>query len=301
MIREMGYEPVRNETGVIPYSKEEPLESSAYREVELCDIIVSIIGGRFGSESRVSEGSSISQKELKHALERGVQVYIFIERSVNAEYSTYLLNKDASTTKYKFVDDSRIYPFIEEMRALPQNNAIATFETSAEITDYLRAQWAGLFQRFLQEHKRLSELRILEEMNSVAKTLRETVDFLTKERSDKDEAIKGILLANHPAFRRFQEVTGCPYRVFFSNRSEFEKWMRARTWTPVEAEHLDPDSVEEWTNSSTTPRWTGYLKITHKIFDDGGKLKTFTEGDWHDEWVTFVKTATATKEDDVPF
>src|ERR1700722_1566489 len=180
MIREMGYEPVRNETGVIPYSKEEPLESSAYREVELCGIIVSIIGGRFGSESRVSEGSSISQKGLKHALERGVQVYIFIERSVNAEYSTYLLNKDASTTKYKFVDDSRIYPFIEEMRALPQNNAIATFETSAEITDYLRAQWAGLFQRFLQEHKRLSELRILEEMNSVAKTLRETVDFLTK-------------------------------------------------------------------------------------------------------------------------
>jgi len=45
-IKELGYEPVRNETGAIPYGKEEPPEAYAYKELELCDIIVSIIGGR---------------------------------------------------------------------------------------------------------------------------------------------------------------------------------------------------------------------------------------------------------------
>ena len=52
MIRELGYESVRHETGAIPYSRKEPLESSAYREVDLCDIMVSIIGGRFGTQSK---------------------------------------------------------------------------------------------------------------------------------------------------------------------------------------------------------------------------------------------------------
>src|SRR5687767_14713621 len=73
-IRELGYEPVRNETGRIPYSKEQRLEASAYREIELCDIIVSIVGGRFGTESLEEPGYSISQVELKRALEQGIQV-----------------------------------------------------------------------------------------------------------------------------------------------------------------------------------------------------------------------------------
>jgi Domain of unknown function (DUF4062) len=69
MIRDLGYEPVRNETGSIPYSKDERLEVSAYREVELCDIVVSVIGGRFGTESHDQVGYSISQAELKRALD----------------------------------------------------------------------------------------------------------------------------------------------------------------------------------------------------------------------------------------
>ena len=47
-IRELGYEPVRHEAGSVPYSKDERLEAAAYREVELCDVIVAVVGGRFG-------------------------------------------------------------------------------------------------------------------------------------------------------------------------------------------------------------------------------------------------------------
>jgi hypothetical protein len=45
-VRELGYEPIRHETGAIAYGKDAPPEEYAYREVELCDIIVSVIGGR---------------------------------------------------------------------------------------------------------------------------------------------------------------------------------------------------------------------------------------------------------------
>ena len=92
-VKELGYEPVRNETGAIPYDKREKLETSAYREVELCDVLVAIVGGRYGSESLDDPGYSISQAELRRALDRGIQVFIFVERGVLAEYSTYQLNK----------------------------------------------------------------------------------------------------------------------------------------------------------------------------------------------------------------
>ena len=35
----------------------------------------------------------------------------------------------------------------------------------SDITDYLRAQWAGLSKRFLQEEKRISEMKVLQEMS----------------------------------------------------------------------------------------------------------------------------------------
>ena len=47
-VLELGYEPVRHETGNIPYTKDAPLEESAYREASLSDIIVTIIAVDMG-------------------------------------------------------------------------------------------------------------------------------------------------------------------------------------------------------------------------------------------------------------
>jgi Domain of unknown function (DUF4062) len=299
MIRELGYEPVRHETGRIPYAKDQRLETSAYREVELCDVIVSIVGGRFGTESKDNPGISISQAELRRALDTGIQVFVFVEKSVLAEYSTYQLNKAAPDVKYGFVDDVRVYEFLEHLYALPQNNPIHGFETSLDITDFLRQQWAGLFHRFLQDQRRLSEVKVLDEMNATAKTLRELVTFLTEERKGTNATISGILLANHPAFRRFTQVLKAPYRIFFDSEAELQRWLSARGWEPSDPNTWDEDSCREWENS----RLKSYLKLSHPIFEDDGRLKTYTAADWNDDWVQVVKFAAqkAADDDDVPF
>jgi len=297
-IKELGYEPVRNETGSIPYGKDEPPETYAYREVELCDIIIAVIGGRFGSESQQDDGYSISQNELRRALERGIQVFIFIEKGVFAEFSTYLLNKDRPETRYKFVDNTKIFQFIEELQKLPRNNPISPFETSADIVTYLQVQWSGLFQRFLQDQKRLSEIQVLAEMKSVSSTLRQLVEFLTEERRNSDEAIRNILTANHPAFRRFAELTKTLYRVFFTNRVELDTWLKSRQWTPVSGEHQDKDSVAEWIKSGGGSE---YIKLVENIFDDQGRLKVYSEHEWDDRWLTLESSLPELTDDDVPF
>jgi hypothetical protein len=79
--------------------------------------------------------------------------------------------------KFNFVDNIKVYQFIEEIEALPKNNPIASFENAQEIIDYLKEQWAGLFQRYLQEQNRLKEVALVESMSSTAQTLNQLVTF----------------------------------------------------------------------------------------------------------------------------
>ena len=224
----MGYEAVLHEAGDIAYGKDSPPEGYLNREIEMCDILVCVIGGRYGTESQEQPGSSITQLELNAAIENQVQVFIFVEQGVYSEYGTYSINKETPGIKYRSVDDIRVYEFIDSVSNLPKNNPIAPFQTASDIVEYLRNQWAGLFQRFLQGQKRIEEIKALDEMKSVAGTLQQLVRFLTEERRDEDDAIQQVLLANHPVFHRLQQLTNTAYRVFFADEGELNQWLKTR-------------------------------------------------------------------------
>ena len=191
------------------------------------------------------------------------------------------MNKDSAGIKYQFADDIRIYEFIESIYKLPSNNPISPFRTVSDIVEFLRSQWAGLFQRFLQDQKRLEEVKALDEMKSIARTLDKIVGFLTEERRDNDEAIQQILFASHPVFYRFQELTKTPYRVFFSDEGELNDWLRARKWNPVKKDRYDDGSHREWYNEGGGK----YMKLTEAVFDEEGKLKSYTLDNWKNSWL----------------
>ena len=280
----MGYEPVLHEAGDIAYGKDSSPEGYLGREIEMCDILICVIGGRYGTESQEQPGISITEQELSSAIENQVQVFIFIEQSVHSEYNTYLINKGTDGIKYRFVDDVRVYEFIDSVSNLPKNNPIAPFQTASDIIEYLRNQWAGLFQRFLQDQKRLAEVRALEEMRLMTGTLEQLVRFLTEERQGKDDAIQQILLTNHPVFHRFQELTKTRYRVFFAGEEELNQWLRARGWTPMAKTLYDEGSYREWNGRGRRQ----YIKLTEAIFDEEGKLKVYTGDRWKDNWLQLV-------------
>ena len=206
------------------------------------------------------------------------------------------MNKDQTGIRYRYVDDTRIFEFIDSIHNLPKNNPIATFQTASDIVDYLKNQWAGLFQRFLQDQKRIEEVRVLDEMQSVAGTLRQLVGFLTEERKDKDEAIQQILLANHPIFHRFQELTETAYRIFFANEEELNRWLQARGWSPVIMEGYDEGSYREWQNRKKKK----YITLTEEIFDEEGNLRVYTRDKWRDEWLMLLNYR-GEENDDLPF
>lgn len=149
-IKNLGYDSILSEKGDVTYGKDKSLENYCYEEVENSDIIVALIGGRFGSSSQYSN-RSITQEEIEAALEKNKRIYIFIKNDVHTEFSTYKLNKDNPDIIYNFVDDKKIYEFIEKIYSLKKNNPIFPFETLEDVITILQKQWAGIFADLLKK------------------------------------------------------------------------------------------------------------------------------------------------------
>jgi hypothetical protein len=300
-VRSLGYDCVRHEAGAVPYSKDSKLEASAYREVELCDMLVTIIGGKFGSESKDEEGSSITQAEITRALEKGIQVYIFVEQNTLTEYNTWKVNKNTKGMKYRYADDSRIYSFLDQLYSLPQNNSITGFKTIADVTAFLQEQWAGLFQRYLGQQKRASEISLIEDMKGISSTLQEMIKFLSDSNQNNAEALQAIISINNPIFSHLARITGTSYRVFFTNHSEMENWFNVRGYKKQDEIVYSDGSVEEWYKDKT-----GWIEFKKQFFTDKGELINFSTISWDEAWINFVKspspkTGFEDMDDDIPF
>lgn len=294
-IKDLGYEPVLNEQGNIPYGKEDKLEDYCYKEINNVDILVSIIGGKYGSESK-NEKNSISQEELKTAYELNKQVYIFIDKSVYNEYRFYLNNKENENIKFTYADNIKIHEFIEFVESLPNNNTIHGFETSNDITVFLKEQWSGLFQRFLQEQTRIKEVNIIKGIENTAKTLNQLVTFLTEEKRGKDSVINEILLSNHPAMEQIKELLGIPYRVFFTNKEEFIDLLRARGYK-LDITFFTLEDEELWVLNKPPKEYK--LFVNTNIFNSDKKLKVYTKEEWKPEFIQI--TVSDTEDDGLPF
>ena len=153
-LESIGYEPIRNEEGDIAYGSNESLQNYCYKEISNIDIFISIIGNRFGSISEGNKERSISNMELKTAIEQNKHIFIFIEKSVFVEYETFLLNENNKDIKYKYVDNINIYKFIKEIKNLPNNNNITDFESAYNIISYLREQFDVLIKNFFIQSQR---------------------------------------------------------------------------------------------------------------------------------------------------
>lgn len=304
-LSEIGFEATRHELGHIPYGKNEKLESSCIKEVENCDILVCVIGGKFGSQSS-TESYSITQKELKSALDFGKQVFIFVDRPVHHEYKFYLKNKSVDGVQYTAVDDRRVYEFLEEINSLPKNNSIFGFETSADIISILREQFAAIFQRLLSDETRRDELRQFEQLKTALNTVDQLVKYLSESNQNGNDAIKSILSVNHPIFEQLKQLFKNRYRIYFSNLVELNQWLfAARGLKPVPEGVWDDANYREWVKTNTEEggnETQTILKIKKSAFDEKDRLISCTADEWNPSWVTQeVNVLSLDEEDEIPF
>lgn len=207
-IEQLGYEAVLSEKDSIAYLPSDPLDESCYREARSCDLFVLIIGGRYGSPATAQPKitnrddfyeryDSITKREYDSAVEREIPTYILIDSSVDAEYHTYLKNKDQKNVKYAHVDSINIFHLIESIREKQKNNSVKLFTKYSEIEYWLKEQWAGTFRELIH---RLSTQQKIQAIDSKVLDLAQTTETLkryleevvSKVSPEKQEALKII-------------------------------------------------------------------------------------------------------------
>lgn len=159
-IEEKNYEAVLSERGDIGYVSGTPLDLSCYASVQSCNMTVLLVGGKYGSPATGENDSdpfneylSITRNEFKSAIDSHKTIFVFIDKSVLAEYQIYKRNKSAIESKtlpinFNATDNINVFRFIEEiynLKAIP----VFGFENGTDIKTILSKQWADLMFKLL--------------------------------------------------------------------------------------------------------------------------------------------------------
>ncbi len=222
-IRNMGYEPIMSDYEDILYDPRIHTHTSCVDEVTNCDILILIIGSRFGGKAtpealnkvnfevlknesvsieaiKEKEVLSVTQLEVLKAIENSIPVYVFIDRRVWHDHALYEKNKSndivekiifpsiekQETAKY-------IFNFINFVRLRTHGNNVFTFEKGQDIEEILRKQWSGYFQRLLQEQRYSSnEHKRIDILSEQFEDLKAAI-LSSIENVDQRETARGIV------------------------------------------------------------------------------------------------------------
>jgi hypothetical protein len=182
-IQNLGHEPLMSDYCDLLYDPRLHTHTSCVDEVANADVVVLIVGSRFGgktvpealakldfdalkNESKSTkslvkkDNLSVTQLEILKAVESGIPVFTFVDSAVWHDHSLYEKNKDKSIINEisfpsieKPETASFIFEFINFLRHRARGNSVFTFSKLQDIEDTLRRQWSSLFQKLIQEQR----------------------------------------------------------------------------------------------------------------------------------------------------
>lgn len=183
-ILNLGYEPVMSEYSDILFDPRTHTHTSCLNEVQNVDMLILLIGSRFGGQAipealstvdieKLEKSSfdteildnpeklSVTQLEVLKSIEYSIPVFAFVDEKVMHDHFVYQKNKDLSDKiTYPSIEKQEtakyIFEFINFLQHRIKGNSLIKFSNIEDIENHLRKQWASLFQRLLKEQKELT-------------------------------------------------------------------------------------------------------------------------------------------------
>jgi hypothetical protein len=210
-IKGYNFEPVLSERGNVTFEHGKVLDESCYKEVDLCHIMILLIGGRYGhaiSKDNITENNedtsekeytSTTKKEFETALKKEIPVFIFIDKNVYAEYKTYKKNQEriekGNEIDFAHVDSIDVFKFINYID-VNKKKAIKTFDEIEEMENYLSEQIAGWLYLYLEQLQKNQKEEKLLDMVSELKGISERMDIMLNaigKKSVEEDSCKNIV------------------------------------------------------------------------------------------------------------
>lgn len=188
-ILSQGHEPLMSDYSDILYDPRLHTHTSCVDEVASADVVVLIVGARFGGRSvpealskldfekldkeskstealKKKENLSVTQLEILKAVESGIPIFTFIDDGVWHDHALYEKNKGKpiiNEIEFPAIEKSEtasfIFEFINFLRHRTRGNSVFSFAKIQDIEETLRKQWSSLFQKLLQEQRTQSNER----------------------------------------------------------------------------------------------------------------------------------------------
>ena len=217
-----------------------------------------------------------------------------------AEYQTYLLNKGNEQIKYKYVDDSKIYEFIEEVSRLKVNNNIKGFGSITDITKYLKEQFAGLFKRFLDEQIKVKEANVIDQLLKTSQTLSQLVEIFSKKNEGQADKLREILILNHPILSFLQDKLHINYKFYINNFADLNSLLEARGFD-LNSNMTPLDDYYVWTKENKSEGKIYTVRVATSLFIGDKKLLQYINvKDWSIGYANIV-VSDLNAADDLPF
>jgi Domain of unknown function (DUF4062)/GcrA cell cycle regulator len=183
LLERMGYEPVMSDHSDVLFDHRMHTHTSCIKEIANADIVILLIGSRFGGNAtpealsdldmeEIAKSSnktdlvlnkqnlSITQVEVIKAIESDVPLFAFVDSKVYSDHHLYQKNKDksfANDITYPSIEKPEtakyIFEFITFITQRFSNNAITAYSSFSDIEDHLVKQWSLTFQRLLREER----------------------------------------------------------------------------------------------------------------------------------------------------
>ena len=179
-ISNLGHDPVMSDYDDILYRPSEHSHTSCVNAVEECDMVIFIIGARFGGTSIPTvinnldikslklqssktealgdyNSISITQAEILKAVSLSIPIYTFIESKIYSQHEMYEANKhDADwlkKTKFSSIQKNEhaayIFEFFNFIRGRSENNNFKEYSSLSDIKESIKNQWSMLFRDLL--------------------------------------------------------------------------------------------------------------------------------------------------------
>lgn len=220
-ISRLGHEPVLSEYNDILYDPNFHTTDSCLKELKNCDLVICIVGKRFGCEYPISATEnimwpevkelidtgkspanlSISHMETLHAITLKKPIYAFVDKHVLNDHKVYERNKNnkeiIGKINFPSIEDPstacHIFDFIDFLLHRTINNSLIPFEKPEDIENFIKAQWSSLFQRLLSEKReqRMQQSTVDDISNQLSDLKSLIVSSITQE--DLKETAKGVL------------------------------------------------------------------------------------------------------------
>lgn len=285
-IKGFGYDPVMHDKGSIAYTQDVPLETSCYNELSQCDILVSIIGGRYGTQAEDSN-YSITMRELEEALKLRKKIYIFIAKDVYTENRSYEANKTEGNFKSAYVDDIKVHEYISELKLKIKNQPIKPFDNTSEIIEELKKQFAGLLHSLLQREATLTDGKTAYDLQQSAEKINSMVEFFNIQQQEFFRKFDSSIMSTNLILKFIGKKLGMRKSMFFAkDYDSIDEFLKAIGFSS-DSSFFD----NEFTYKKIIEDKEITLKLSNKLFDDDSMLLDWRNSEKIAELVSYEECA----------